>query len=120
MKFEPLDKHVDVGLMQQVMQYIYLHYREEITLESAARALGVSQSHLSHIFSSQLHINFRRYINTLRIDYACNLLRDSSLSVTEVGYACGYNNSRTFHRAFREEHQMQPGEFRAMNRFVKQ
>lgn len=116
MAFEPLKKHIDIGLTQQVLQHISQHYREDITLESVARDLGVSQSHLSHIFSSQLRINFRRYINTLRIDYACTLLRDTTMSVTEICYACGYNNPRTFHRAFQEEHSMQPGEFREMNR----
>ena len=73
---------------------------EPITLETVAHALGVSRIHLSHIFSQQLRINFRQYINALRIDRACFLLRNPSYSISEIAYLCGYGNPRTFHRAF--------------------
>ena len=114
-----MEKHVDTGLTQQVLEYIAEHYREDITLESVARELGISRSHLSHIFSEQLNVNFRRYINTLRIDQASFLLQDTAMTVTEIGYACGYNNLRTFHRAFQNERGMQPGEFRLARRKVR-
>lgn len=112
MPVEPLESHIDTSLTQQVLQYISQHYQEDITLDSVARTLGISRSHLSHIFSAQLRVNFRRYINTLRIDHACALLRDTSMTITEIGYACGYNNPRTFHRAFLDEHHQHPGAFR--------
>lgn len=109
---EPMETHVDTGLTQQVLEYLSAHYRENITLESVSRELGISRSHLSHIFSEQLNVNFRRYINTLRIDQAGFLLQNTAMTVTEIGYACGYNNLRTFHRAFQSERGMQPGEYR--------
>lgn len=112
---QPLEDHVDVSLTQQVLQYLSQHFLEELTLDSVARALGISRSHLSHIFSAQLRINFRRYINTLRIDHACVLLKETDMTITEICYACGYNNPRTFHRAFLEERSMQPSEYRDRN-----
>jgi len=108
-----LDKYMEAGLTHQVLKYISEHYNQPLTLESTARALGISRSHLSHIFSQQLHINFRQYINKLRIDRACFLLRDPQFSITQIAYMCGYENSRTFHRAFQSERGMQPNQFRA-------
>ena len=107
-----VEKYVESGTVKQVLQYISEHFTERLTLESIARELGISRSHLSHIFSQQLRINLRQYINTLRIDKARFLLRNPDLSVTEIAYMCGYENSRTFHRAFLSECGTQPSVYR--------
>ena len=110
---EPLDKHVDNSLIQRVILYVAEHFTEPLTLDTVSHAMGVSRSHLSHVFSEQLNINFRKYVNILRIDEARSLLEQTQMTVTEICFMCGYNNPRTFHRAFLEECGMQPGEFRA-------
>lgn len=108
----PVEKTLESGMIHQVLQYVSEHFTEPLTLESTARSLGISRSHLSHLFSQQLHVNFRQYINTLRVDKACALLNDPLQSVTQIGYMCGYENSRTFHRAFLERCGMQPSVYR--------
>lgn len=109
----PVNKHVELGLSYQVFHYISQHYTEPLSLESTAHALGISRIHLSHIFSQQLKINFRQYINTLRIDRACQLLQDPAHSISEIAYLCGYGNPRTFHRAFLAQCNMPPKQYRA-------
>lgn len=109
----PVNKHVELGLSYQVFHYISQHFTEPLSLESVAHALGISRIHLSHIFSQQLKINFRQYINTLRIDRACLLLQDPSHSISEIAYLCGYGNPRTFHRAFLSQCHMPPKQYRA-------
>lgn len=99
-------------LTDQVLQYISEHFTEPLTLESTAHAMGISRIHLSHIFSQQLHINFRQYINTLRIDRARTLLQNPSYSISQIAYLCGYGNQRTFHRAFLAQCGMPPNQFR--------
>lgn len=109
----PVKKNVDSEMRYQVLHYISEHFTEPISLESAAHALGVSRIHLSHIFSQQLHINFRQYINTLRVDLACTLLRNPSYSISQIAYLCGYGNQRTFNRAFLAQCNMSPNQYRA-------
>ena len=99
-------------LTYQVLHYISEHFTEPLTLESTAHALGISRIHLSHVFSQQLHINFRQYINTLRIDRARALLQNPSYSISQIAYLCGYGNQRTFHRAFLAQCGMPPNQFR--------
>jgi AraC-like DNA-binding protein len=112
-QLQPLEKHMQSGLSYQVLHYISEHFTEPLSLETTARALGISRIHLSHIFSQQLKINFRQYINTLRIDRACALLRDPSYTISQIVYLCGYGNPRTFHRAFLSQCGMPPKQYRA-------
>lgn len=112
MELIPVDKTVEKGLIFDVLQYISQNYKENLSLESTAHALGISTSHLSHLFSQQLHINFRKYLNVIRIEHACLLLQDSHNTIAEIADACGYECTRTFHRAFLEENNMKPGEYR--------
>lgn len=112
-ELKPLTKQMQTGLAQQVLHYISEHFTEPLTQDSVSHALGISGTHLSHIFSQQLHVNFREYINALRIDRACSLLYDSSLSVSQIAYLCGFGNPRTFHRAFLARCQTSPTKYRA-------
>lgn len=87
------------NLANRVMRYVYDHACENITLNSTARELGISVSHLSHLFSQQFKVNFRRFVNAIRIDRAQMLMRDPLMTLTDICYACGYGNIRTFRRA---------------------
>ncbi len=100
------------SFMYRVMQYVQIHSAENLTLDSVAKAMGVGRSHLSHLFSQKLKINFRKFLNTTRIEKACLLLQDRELSIKEVCYECGFESTRTFHRVFLEEQKMTPGEYR--------
>lgn len=102
----------EASLPYHILHYVSEHFTEPISLESTARALGISRIHLSHIFSQKLNINFRQYINTLRVDMACRLLRESQHSISQITSMCGYENSRTFHRAFQAQWNMTPTQFR--------
>ena len=100
------------SFMYEVTDYIQEHSAENLSLESVAKAVGVGKSHLSHLFSQQLKINFRRYLNTIRVEKACILLQESEISIKEVCFECGFESTRTFHRVFLEEQKMTPGEYR--------
>ena len=101
--YRPVYDYSERGLGHRILTYISEHACEEITLETASHALGISASHLSHFFSEHLHTNFRRFINAIRIERARLLMRDPNLTLTEICDACGYTNMRTFRRAFQLE-----------------
>ena len=101
--YRPVYDYSERGLGHRILTYISEHAFEEITLDSASHALGISASHLSHFFSEHLHTNFRRFINAIRIERARLLMRDPNLTLTEICDACGYSNMRTFRRAFQVE-----------------
>ncbi len=114
--YHPVYNYSDRGLGHRIMRYISDHACEEITLESASHALGISASHLSHFFAEKLHINFRQYINASRIAKARLLMRDSNFTLTMISDTCGYSNMRTFRRAFLKEVGCLPSEHLAVLR----
>ena len=87
----------------RAIKYIYDHASEDLTLTVVSRELGISQSHLSHLFSQRLRVNFRRFINAIRIDRATAMMRDPQMTLTAVCGRCGFENMRTFRRAFLRE-----------------
>lgn len=111
LEYRPADTLNERGLADRVIKYIYDHACESITLSSTARGLGISESHLSHLFSQQFHVNFRRFVNAIRIDKAESLLRDPTTTLTAVCYGCGFENMRTFRRAFVRETGLLPTEY---------
>lgn len=110
---DPPAEHSDTAY--QIMRYLSRHFAEPITLTELAQALSVSPSHLSHTFSRRLHTNFRAYVNALRADHACTLLRGTDYSVTRIAYECGFETQRTFNRAFLEQQGESPSEYRRRN-----
>ncbi len=103
LSYQPVYDYSEQNLGHRIMRYVSDHACEEITLDTASHALGISTSHLSHFFAEKLHINFRHFINASRISKARLLMRDPNMTLTEVSDACGYTNMRTFRRAFLKE-----------------
>ncbi len=100
MRFHASGEYSERGLASRVVRYVYDHACEKITLNTAARELGTSASHLSHLFSQRFKINFRSFVNAIRVDKAQMLMRDPAMTLTDISYTCGYENIRTFRRAF--------------------
>ncbi len=102
----------DNDLVKDIINYCYDNYSGDISLQAIADELHISRCYISRIFSRRLHIGFNDYINSLRIRSACEMLKNTNLSVTEVAYAVGYNSVRTFDRVFLNERKMTPKEYR--------
>ena len=111
MRFHPAETGNERSVAARAIQYIYEHACENITLNSAAYDLGISKSHLSHLFSQQFHINFRHFINAIRINKAVMQMRDPTITLTQICYGCGYENMRTFRRAFIQEIGILPSDY---------
>ena len=116
MRLRPIDAYSEKGMAYRTFKYIFDHACETITLDNTARGLGISASHLSHLFSQRFHVNFRRFVNAIRIDRAKMLMRDPRMTLTSICYSCGYGNIRTFRRAFVRETGMLPSEYQQRQR----
>lgn len=111
MRFHSAEAGNERSVAARAIQYIYEHACENITLNSASYDLGISKSHLSHLFSQQFHINFRHFINAIRINKAIMQMRDPTITLTQICYGCGYENMRTFRRAFIQEVGVLPSDY---------
>ena len=99
-------------LVYRTVEYLTMHFRENIMLADVARELGVSPYAISRLISSELHTNFNQYLNRLRSEYAANQLLYTEDSITDICYGSGFESQRTFNRAFKACMGMTPREYR--------
>lgn len=110
--FVPQKKRTDLSVAQKLLQYINENILQELTAAEVAKAVGISPYYLSHIFSKQLKISFPAYIAQQRLILACDMLKSTQKSVTDVVYDAGFPNMRTFHRCFQRQFGCTPTEWR--------
>lgn len=96
----------------KVKNYIAKNYTGEIRLNTLADIAGMSPSAFSRFFKSHTGRNLSEYIIEQRLGYASRMLVDTSNSIAEICYACGFNNLSNFNRIFKKKKNCSPSEFR--------
>lgn len=92
--------------------YMEENFREDISLDDLASVSCLSPRHFSRIFRNIYKISPFSYIFSLRIEYACNLLKYTDLSVTEISALSGFKDSNYFARAFKKYKAISPTTYR--------
>lgn len=98
--------------LHRILTYLEKNFRENLTRYGIARDLGISESTLSHLFSSSLHITLPTYLNLLRLAEAQQLLTETSLPITAIVSTAGFPSLRTMNRVFRAGTGKSPSEYR--------
>ena len=96
----------------KVKNYINQNYQNEIRLSDVASLAGMSPSAFSRFFKLHTGRNLSDYIIDMRLGYASRMLVDSTHSIAEIGYGCGFNNLSNFNRIFKKKKGCSPSEFR--------
>lgn len=84
-----------------VIDYINLHYMEEITVEELAQKMNVSKSHFMKSFKKATGSSAIDYLISVRIRSACQALQETKLSISEIAFNCGFKNLSNFNRHFK-------------------
>lgn len=87
--------------VQKVLEYIEVHYTEEITLKALAKEFGMDQFNLSKKFNLITGNNLKTHINKLRIKKAEGLLKNTEHKIIDIALECGFDSVRTFNRTFK-------------------
>lgn len=96
----------------EVAKYITAHYEENLSLSGLAGRFHLSAYYLSHIFPRVTGMTLVAYINRVRIEQACRLLRETELPVTEIAYRVGYQSGTHFGRVFKKAKGVSPQGYR--------
>lgn len=102
-----------VGLLVlKARRMVEEYYRQGITLEEIASALGVTPEHISAQFVKELGVNFSGYIRNFRLQKAKELLLGTDLKLYEVAAQAGYSDAKYFSRVFKEAEGVLPTDYR--------
>ena len=99
-----------------IIKYINLHYMEGLYLDQMAMVTGTTPKYFSNYFKREFGVNFVDYLNQTRIAHAKELLRNSSLTVSEIGERVGYLSSSTFATTFKKYSGVSPTQYREHNK----
>ena len=108
--------HKNIGLMvQAIINYINLNYKEPITLKDIGEHIYVSTYYVSRIFKQRTGKTLIDYLNEVRLEKAKKLLMDVQYKVYEVADLVGITNPHYFSKIFKKHAGMTPKEFRDAN-----
>lgn len=93
------------------------NFKNKITLEEIAESVHMSKSSFCRFFKRSTGKTYFDFLREIRIGYACKLILENNLSITQIAYECGYENISNFNRQFKTTKKTVPIEYkqRALN-----
>ncbi len=98
-------------LVENCVKYIQKNFMNQISLTDTAARHSVSPEHLSRIFKKETGFGFKEYVNLVRLQRAETMLKnENGKTISEIAYACGFNDSNYFSDKFKKAYGIVPTE----------
>ncbi len=98
--------------VQKVIDFIRENYYRKIHLEEVATYVGMTEVSFSRFLKKRTGKNYIEYLNDIRLGNASRLLVNTTKSISEISYDCGFNNISNFNRIFLKRKGITPNVFR--------
>lgn len=92
----------NVELIEKALEYIAQRYNEPITVAECAKYTGFSPVYFNRLFKLYTKYTFRKYLQKLRCEKACALLRETGLSIQSICMEVGYSDFKQFYVLFKK------------------
>ena len=99
----------------RLIDYISKNYSNGITSRDAADFLHISNSYFCRIFKENFGSCFQNYLNVYRLEAAKEQLKTSTLTITEISVAVGFNSFSYFSKLFKDAYNCTPTEYRKLS-----
>ncbi|MBQ8249208.1 MAG: helix-turn-helix transcriptional regulator [Clostridia bacterium] len=103
---------IGTDVTRRTMEYIYDRLSEPLTLSQVSAALGINKTALTHIFEDYIGVSLKQLLNNMRMEKALILLEETSLTITQIAFECGFGSLRTFNRIFAARMNCSPTDYR--------
>lgn len=111
----PTEHQLPNELIQKALEFMHENLDQELSVQTAANAVGLSSSHFSRLFRKETGYAPHEYIVLQRINRAKTLLNATNLTIKEIAFRTGYNSEANFIHAFSARVGCSPGVFRKIN-----
>lgn len=98
--------------IEKALEFMNQNFQKAITLNEVAKLTNMANVSFSRFFKARTGITFMDSLLELRLGNASRLLIDTTQSIAEVAYNCGFNNISNFNRLFKKKKNCTPREFR--------
>lgn len=88
--------------LTKVLQFLNTNYQRKIELETVADIANLHPAAFCRFFKEKTGKSLSEYLNDMRIGYACRLIIEGKLSVSQISYESGFNNLSNFNRTFKK------------------
>lgn len=95
------------------IDYIGKMYMQGIGVSDIADCIGITRSHLNHVFQQELNISIQNFLIDFRMHKSANLLVSTAMSIKEISNQVGYNDQLVFSKAFKKKFGVSPKSYRA-------
>jgi len=101
--------------LQNQMETQQWFMQPDMSLSRLAELIGISTHDVSEVLNQQLRLSFYDFVNQYRINLACQQLKkNTELSATDIGFACGFNSKTAFYNAFKKLKNTTPARYRSI------
>lgn len=94
------------------LNYINSNIFRNIKINELTKVLGISQPYLYKIFIKKINVSPKQYIDNLKIKKAKNLLKNTTMQISEISNSVGFEDSLVFSKFFKRKTNMSPTEYR--------
>lgn len=98
--------------LNHITDYIAENYRDITSVTELSKLCYISKSHMYRIFKQELGISLSSYINSLKIDYARELLLTTNMPIVDISAECGFNSTQYLSKIFKIRFGCTPAEYR--------
>lgn len=98
--------------IQDAIGYINKHYAERLSLAQIAGKLYLSEPYLSRLFKNIAGMNFKEYLNRVRLNNAVESLLYTEKTITDISVECGFENPSSFNKMFKKNYHCSPSEYK--------
>lgn len=98
--------------LSMITAYIKENYASELSLDELAKEFNYSPHYLSRMFQKYAGINYKAYLQSIRVEQAYKELANSDHTISEVATNNGFPNSKSFAKAFAKKYGVLPSEYR--------
>ncbi|MGN1318183.1 MAG: helix-turn-helix transcriptional regulator [Lachnospirales bacterium] len=97
-----------------IKDYIDQNFNKKISLDELSEKFYINKFYLTRIFKEQFGVSINSYIQQVKITNAKKLLRFSNLTIDEISYRCGIDDSNYFSRMFKKIEHLTPNQYRKL------
>jgi AraC-like DNA-binding protein len=98
--------------VKKAVEFICINYSRSISISEIAHHIGLDRKYFSSVFKNTLKVTPREFLINYRMDKACELMKNSMLSISEISRSVGYDDPLLFSKMFKKNKGESPGKFR--------